>query len=122
MDIEYRDEQKFIQINLLYSIAYQIPLLFFLPYSMEELKPLTAEETGKMFPKFGTSSVLNWESEQGIYVSQNPINKKYMYTLHHCEFKMPLNFLVPFYLDLLEINPIIPQVTNNESSGEILQL
>lgn len=65
-----------IKINILYSLAYQIPIFYFMIYDMDTQKHLSAEELEKVYRKLGSGSVLSPENmETGIYISQNPLTK-----------------------------------------------
>jgi hypothetical protein len=67
---------------------------------------LRAEEIYEKYLSKREEVVLHPSNEaQGIYLSQNPINKEYFYTLHHCELSLGLNYLIPFFLSLLGLHP-----------------
>ena len=65
-----------IIINILYSLPYQIPILYFSVYHLENSKPVTPGELQTLFSKIGDGSVLAPQNmETGVFVSQNPLTK-----------------------------------------------
>jgi hypothetical protein len=74
-----------IKINILYSLSYQIPVLYFNVWDFGREGWMRGEDIGRMFGKLGDGGRLGVGNvETGIYVAQNPLTKEYMYTLHSC--------------------------------------
>ena len=104
LEIMHTKEDSHIRMNLCYSLAYQIPVFYFMVYR-EGCQPLKAEEIYEQFLAKTESELHPKNEAKGIYLSQNPISKEYFYTLHHCDLRLGLNYLVPFYLSLVGLHP-----------------
>lgn len=83
--IEHTDDHNYIKINILYSLAFQIPVLYFMVYGYEVDRHYRGEELGEKYRKLGAGTVLDGRNvDTGIFISQNPLTKEYMFTLHGC--------------------------------------